>query len=164
MAVRLGPLLFFGHPRMASNAVSDALLGAGGMRMGPNHRMVVPSPGQVVCCVVRDPVEVLSSWYTMAPEYDDDVAFVTNYTHGFFAPGGRLFYMAGACRELMRYEHLDVDFERVLTSVGLPPILLERVNVTKRDRRAIGVRAIEAARKRFPLDFLLWEGLCVRYA
>ena len=85
--------------------------------------------------VVRNPYDFLASCYVRkgrrGQRFED---FVASFQLDPFVVEGRLYYHLDASDEVLRYENLAREFNGFLGRLGLPPIQIERLNVTK-DKR-----------------------------
>ena len=154
MAVKLGNIIFLGHARMASTAISEMLIRAGGERIGPNHE---PWFGEgYKFCVIRNPLDVLATWFVLNPQWKDMSSFLQNYNHRAMRRNGRLFYLVQYCDDYILYDHLE---EELLIKYGAT-LNLERVGVTpgKMDyHHYFSPENVALARLIYRKDFALYE-------
>lgn len=172
-------LVFYDHPRMASVAVKDALKRSPGTVRG--HASHAPIPGSTVndsvtrrsrelagmaksFCIVRDPRDVMATWYSIQTDrgirIDDVGEMIRSFSQDFgqYCPHGRLFYMEPLCDYVLCYERLERDWQILSEAYDLAP--LDRVNVTpnKRPWQELFAHQDEVAvLSTFFADFYLWS-------
>ena len=135
MSVRIdNKLLFLRHPRTGSTAVSDALIERGGIKAGENHAYIHAKESELVVSTIRNPYDVLATWFELQIVYDNMPKFLLNYAHSAFKHGDRLFYFADNSDVLLCYDTLQKDLDDLLTSLDIEPVVLKRVNVTPNKR------------------------------
>lgn len=166
MAVLLrGKLLFLAHPRTASTALRDALLERGGEKVSSHHAGLEDSVVQKahrkepVLTVVRNPYDILVSWWIVRTHNRPHTQPLSNFISSFndskgnFVRQGRLLYHSFDADHVVRYESLDEDLNRALTSCGLGRLNLRRLNETKAKTKPwqsyYDQEAVDAANKRF---------------
>jgi len=126
-------LIVLEHPRTGSSAVRAALKSIGGKTRG-RHTLVKPSRGEMVVATVRNPYDVVVSWWLNTKGKWHELSFedfVSDYIgNTLFTRGGKLFYFAEHVNTMLRYETLADDLARVLKLVKLPPVRLKFTNIT----------------------------------
>lgn len=114
--------IFQAHPRTASTAIEAAL---GGEPSPRHHDWLEPTAGEKTFCVVRNPFDVMVSWWLLNGG-GDLTEFIQTYAHSDLEHDGLLFYHAPRCDEVLFYEHLRWDLSRLFKR----PIHLKRLNRT----------------------------------
>ena len=127
-------LIVLEHPRTGSSAVRAALKSIGGRTRG-RHTLVKPTQGEMVAATVRNPYDIVVSWWLNTKgkwhtlKFSD---FVSDYIgNSLFTRGGKLFYFMDHVTMMMRYETLERDLTNVLKLVQLPPVSLKHTNITE---------------------------------
>lgn len=158
-------MLFVAHPRTASTALRNALLGAGGKVVGMHHDMVEALQdfhcGEPVLSVIRNPYDVLASWWFVRtfdranskPLHEFIASFKD--TKGNFCRNGRMFYHTPHSDIIVRYEEMPSSLDKALSRCSVEPLQLETLNVTtgKKPWRDIYYpRAVQAANERFGFE------------
>lgn len=143
------------HPRTGSTATSAALMTLADTTKLHHHKTGVPGP--VTACTIRNPLDVMTSWYAMysrqpnkgrqkATSQDGKPAshlsmsvkpqplseFAASFAvQAFVGPGstGRMFYHLPT-DVVLRWEHLEGDLRRFLHELGLPPVKLPHLERT----------------------------------
>jgi len=127
-------LIVLEHPRTGSSAVRAALKAIGGKTRG-RHTLVRPSQNELVAATVRNPYDVLVSWWLNTRGKWHTLSFknfVSDYVgNTLFTRGGKLFYFMDHVTVMMRYETLERDLANVLKLCKLPPVRLKYGNVTE---------------------------------
>ncbi len=126
MSVRVvDHIVFQAHPRTASMAIEAAL----GGEPSAKHHGWIDGPEPTVC-VIRNPFDVMVSWFLLNPDWDDLTSFICDYQHSELEKDGQLFYHAPKCTWIIGWENLEFELNSVLKRVDLPQVNLQRVNVT----------------------------------
>lgn len=133
MGVSFGrKLIFHDHPRTAGTSTQWGMARIGGKTF--RRHQLVGGRANIRCCTVRNPFDLLISWYLIQVERNQFcgtlLEFITNYQNYNFTRGGRLFYFVEACNEIMRFENIQKDLTRVLAKAKLPNIKLQHRNKT----------------------------------
>jgi hypothetical protein len=140
-------ITFIAHPRMASRAVSNALLVAGAEQVNGHHRIDVSKMLDEVVCVKRNMFDVLVSWWHnqnhqvgtnkalkdhVQPfnEYVVEKAYHTN--HRWFSNPVYHYGLAYA-KIAIPYENLQWEIEGLFGTLGLPIPDLETIGASKRN-------------------------------
>lgn len=125
-------LIFLDHPRTAGTSTQFGLVSIGG-KTNRRHNMI-HGRAEIRCCTVRNPYDLLVSWYLIVESRKQFVGsfeqFVKLYQNYNFTRGGRLFYFVDSCNEIMKFETLQADLDRILPKVKLPRIKLQHRNKT----------------------------------
>jgi len=114
-----GKLLFLAHPRTGSMALRDALVvHAGGRHLADHHadhddpRVHKVYMGEPMVCVVRNPYDVLVTWWLKRGKSSTFLEFLQTYQDHNFTRRGKLFYHVDAPNvRVLRYETDDVFAE-----------------------------------------------------
>jgi len=134
-------LCFIAHPRTASTATGQVLLSLGFNQVINHHGF---KPGLIpkhwdVFSTVRDPFDVLVSWYWKSrreQDFKDWLPVFIRDSNEYLDRG--LFFGAPYCQYRMHYETLQEDFNWVLVTHGFPPTEIPRRNVSeRRDGRSL---------------------------
>ena len=148
MSIRIpGHYIFQAHPRTGSTAIEAALNGDASLK----HHDWIDGPEPSIC-VVRNPFDVMVSWFLLNPEWDDFTTFILDYNHSDLIKDGLLFYHAPKCEHILKWENLKVELNKFLISIGLKEIELPRINITPNKRffsRYYDFRSIAAMLSRF---------------
>lgn len=154
MAVLLNNVLFLEHPRTGSTSVREALKKLGGK---PYPRHQDPGLGVMRVTTLRNPLDLLVSWWLIVGErdgFDTFEDFITHSQHPNMVRDGRLFYFEADC--YMRFEELEHDFRAMLITLGIKPPVLGHLTKTEGKRPYLSYHTeatIAAAKKRFAEDF-----------
>jgi len=132
---------FFAAARTGSKAIAKALMEQrGAILIGSHHTTSDEHPDfeigsdWTVCSAVRNHWDTLVSWWfkierragAMTPLAEFIPRFCTNNPN--FVQGGRLWWKTlPHTNTILRYEHLQLDFDQVLVKVGMPPLDLPKV-------------------------------------
>lgn len=152
--------LFLGTPRAGSTCIHNALRRIPGAVLLEQHvrrstmieENLGPYRGEPTFLVVRNPYDALVSWWLRSRTGLPFAEFLATYENPHFVNDGRLFWLVEDDMELLRYEKLQEDVDRVLAGLGIAPRQLPRVNAT-RDKEPwqsyYGPREADAANLRF---------------
>ncbi len=158
MGVSFGrKLIFLDHPRTGGTSTQFGLARIGG-KTYDRHCMVY-GKANIICSTVRNPYDILVSWYLIIKERGlwggSFLSFIKGYENYNFTRGGRLFYFVEACNEIMHFESLQEDLTRVLKLAKIPNIKLQHRNVTpnrKPYKEYYGEMESTAVANRFTMD------------
>ncbi len=157
-----GKLIYLEHPRTASTSMRTALQKIGG-RTKSRHTLFLPERGEKVMSVVRNPFDVLVSWWLIIGErqgFQTFKDFVTNCKDPFMVQRGNLFYFAHHSQYILKFENLQADLDRVLSGLRLPHVELPHLNGTV---KRVGFRSyydpetIKIVAKRFRSELLAFN-------
>jgi hypothetical protein len=116
--------------------------------------------GWKVCATVRNPLDVMVSWYYNKTREEDSFAvWLPKFIEGcHYLQGERMFFGRPFCTHLLHFENLQEDFNNWLEAIGLPPKEISRRNVStaRKKRPFMGYYDIPLARmviERFKTDF-----------
>jgi hypothetical protein len=142
---------FIAHPKTASSATQRALRECFEVEQFGNHhsveeghcRSILASDG-IIVSTIRNPFDLFVSWYfhyaqrrggsVMEPFTDWLPRIMGNPNH-YMRQG--LFFGLPFTNRVLRYEHLQDDFDSVLEEIDVKPTTIERFNVSlKREGRA----------------------------
>lgn len=131
--------VFICHPRTASSALGWVFRSypLGFVKVG-NHHSLNPKMlgGMTVACVVRNPLDMLVSWYYYHRNDWDGKPF-QDFLH-WFAENPNVWVKHGIlygvpyANHILRYEHLDSDLEAFWKKIGMDPVPLPVRNVSKK--------------------------------
>lgn len=159
-----GKVLFLAHPRTASTAMRNMLEAQGGQVINPHHigfdepEVKKQYHGEPVLVVIRNPYDMLVSWWGVRTWTRDRGSTLASFISGFndmkgnFQRNGKLFYHLPAATIVLRYEELDETLKPALTRLGIKTFDLPHINETagKGDWRSYyDAAAIENANRRF---------------
>ena len=132
MPVRIpNHLVFLHHPRTGGTATTRALLGVGGKKVGErNHDFFQATDAELTVCTLRDPYDVLASWFIMNPKYSKMSDFLFKYDHSEFRRNHRLFYFAEVSDIHLLYDDLEDCLNTLLNCLGLPNVRIPYLNAT----------------------------------
>ena len=126
---------FIAHPRTASVAMVETLLGMGFSKIGSHHQFDEAWCLETTFSVVRNPFDMMVSWYYFKRReeglsFEDWLTiFLKDPPHyikyGLF-PGQHL------CTYILWYENLQEEFDELMLEVGLPQTEIVKSNVSKR--------------------------------
>ena len=170
MAVLLpGKFLYLATPRTGSSATAEALKTIGGRSVYGRQHMglaeVKAYEGEHVFTAIRNPYDVLASWYVRIHRTDgfrtSFVEFLRSHEHEDFTQGDppTLFYHCHEGVEVLRWEALARGINDLLATLGLPSVVLPRDNVTPKKRpwpEYYDEATIEAVHDRFGHDLDGW--------
>jgi hypothetical protein len=150
-------MIFLDHPRTAGTSTQWGLAKIGG-KTHKRHGMIY-GRAEVICSTVRNPYDALVSWYLILLRRNHFegtfLSFIEGYQNYNFTRGGRLFYFIESCTDIMRFETLQEDLDRVLDKAKLTKIKLHHRNRTV-DRLPYqtyyGDAEKAAVQKRFAMD------------
>lgn len=122
---------FILHPRCASHSIAEALQGIGFVYSGTHHQIDQDwvNIAKSVACVVRNPCDVLVSWYHYQGGDRTFKQYLEDWPNQWALNG--MFYGLGHCDTVINYENLDSELNLWLSKIGLPSVTLPKVNVTK---------------------------------
>lgn len=130
-----GKAIFLEHPRTGSTALREALKRIGG-QPHERHAYVKAKQDEKTVVVVRNPFDVLISWWLIVGEREGYTSLadflVRCRDRQLMTKGGRLFYYIDHADIVMRYEHFDRDLAETLTLLKLPQVRLKQRNATPR--------------------------------
>jgi hypothetical protein len=116
---------------MASSATSAALLKIrGARRMGNQHAFYQANEKEITVCIVRNPFDVLASWFQLNPEWPNMKDWLLKYGHDKMTEEGRLFYFADRSDVLIPYPKLNERYYQLLESLRIKAPRLLRINTT----------------------------------
>lgn len=143
------PFCFIGHPKMASQSVRKALLNIGARSLNGHHgydegvTKRIRDAGGVVCCVVRNPWDVMVSWWsfksmkannTYWPNTPAFAEWLPEELKNEWSMGKSLYYGLPHCNRIIRFEHsIHKQLNGCLLDCGLPQISLPRIGGSPRD-------------------------------
>jgi hypothetical protein len=125
---------FLAHPRTASSATGYHLLQLGFELVKSHHHIDNEdlTSMYVVFGAVRDPFDVLVSWYfNQKREQSCFKEWLPVFMDGCSLMQGTLFPGLKYCSHLIYYESLQVDFNHVMETAELPQTTLTHRNVSK---------------------------------
>lgn len=126
--------LYLATPKTASTSTGHELRNTFGARMYRKHASIREVPeydGELAFTTVRNPYDLIVSWFTGVKIPMTLADFVRRHTGKHFVRHDKLFWHVVDGVETIRYEHLENDLAAMLDRVGLPPVALP-VPPTKR--------------------------------
>ncbi len=149
------PTLPFGiilHPKTASQSIREALRQTFDARSPGGHHGYkeedcerLRNAGGIVCSVVRNPWDVMVSWwaYNQLKAYNGQFPTVEPFAdwlprtleagNGWIEKG--LFYGVDECNRIIRFEHsIENQLNNCLIDCGLPPVTLKHVGGSPREK------------------------------
>lgn len=164
----LDDLGFIAHPRTGSRSAREVLVELGADRCSGHHALDedkcrgLIKAGGVIACTTRNMFDLLVSWFfnehynhegkplnpsIQIPKFEDYIfGLVEKPRHRWFMTP-MYFYGLPWCAEVIRYENLQEDFNRVLNSIGLASVELPHVGKSIGRCPDYRVYYTEAARK-----------------
>jgi hypothetical protein len=136
MAVRIpNKLVFLEHPRTASTSIREALRKIGGQPV-KRHSFIKARPDERTAVVVRNPFDILVSWWLIVGEREGYANFadflLRSGDRELMTKGGKLFYYSDYANWVLHYEQLAHDFTMLLNTLGLRQVSLVVRNKTKK--------------------------------
>lgn len=122
---------FILHPRCASHSIAEALCDIGFTYSGTHHEIDSEwvKIAKSVACVVRNPYDVLVSWYYFQGGNRTFKEYLKDWPNQWALNG--MFYGLRYCDFVVHYENLSSELNEWLYKIRLPGIILPRENVTK---------------------------------
>jgi len=154
-------IAFIAHPRTASSATGHILLDTGFV-IRQHHHAFDPTwnlDGWKVFCTVRNPLDLMVSWYYNKPREKSFDIWLPKFLDGCsYLQDERIFFGRPYCTHVLHFETLQQDFNKWLDDVGLPPMVIPLRNVSKvrKGRSFMGHYNFERIRmvlQRFRVDF-----------
>jgi len=171
MAVLLrGKFLYLATPRTGSSATAVALKKLGARSVHGGHHVgledVRPYKGELIFTTIRNPYDVLVSWYVRIHRTNDFpislAEFLRTYEHEDFTRGDppTLFYHCHEGVEVLRWEDgLEASLNVLLKKLELEPATLLPENVTPKKkpwREYYDDETLQAVHERFGRDLDTW--------
>lgn len=129
-----GKLIFLEHPRTASTSMRTALQKIGG-KTKSRHTLFLPERNEMIACTVRNPFDVLVSWWLIIGArygFKTFKDFVRRCDNDFMVKQGNLFYFAHHAHFILRFENLQNDLDRMLDRLRLARVQLPHLNGTSK--------------------------------
>lgn len=130
---------FIAHPNTGSRSIREVLEYLGGEEKGGYHEVHQPTllTHQWIACTIRNPWDLMASWYFrtmpgMEIPFPEWLPMTFDGLRHYEGPGNRLFYGFRDSNLVMRFEHLQEDFDHVMWVAGHQPINLGHLGRTKR--------------------------------
>ncbi len=128
-------IAFIAHPRTASMAMAETLLGMGFSKIGTHHQYEKPWCLDTTFSVVRNPFDVMVSWYYYK-ECECGLTFdewlPTFFRDPPYCISHGLFFGHSLCTDVLWYENLQEEFDMLMARVGLPQTDIVKSNVSER--------------------------------
>lgn len=128
-------IAFIGHPRTGSTAIGHVLIEHLNFELVNGYHKVAPEilePDWIVGCTVRNIFDTIVSWYFYnrhpGPFEEWLPDFLNNPNH--LIKDG-LFYGQKYATHVLRFEHLDADFQEFLLKASLNSYPLPKKNVSR---------------------------------
>ncbi len=128
-------IAFIAHPRTASVAMAETLLGLGFEKIGSHHQFKEFWCLDTTFSVVRNPFDMIVSWYYFRARENEQTfeewlpIFLD--TPPYYISHG-LFFGHTLCTDILWYENLQEEFDVLMEKVGLPQTDIVRTNVSER--------------------------------
>jgi len=126
-------VVFIAHPRTASSATAHVLMGMGFTIWGNHHSFDWWSrfEGWVVGCTVRNPFDVMVSWYHNKPrEQSFDLWLPRFLSECHYFDNHLLFYGQPYATHRLQFETLQKDFDWFCGDTNLPLTKIPQRNVS----------------------------------
>jgi len=126
---------FIAHPRTASTSIGYVLEQYLGFKRVGTYHGVVPEiiePNWIVGCVVRNVFDTIVSWYFYnrhPPPFEEWLPDFLNDSNHLIKDG--LFFGQKYATHILRFEHLNADFQEFLLKAGLDDHPLPKKNVSR---------------------------------
>ncbi len=128
---------FIAHPRTASVAVGFTLEGIGFAKIGGHHEYKMPWCQEHTFSVVRNPFDLLVSWFLFKTK-PDDMTFGWWLNHLMTDPcpnqyiRDSMFFGSHLSTDILHFENLQSEFDVFTKKVGLPQAVIYPRNITNR--------------------------------
>ncbi len=154
-------IAFIAHPRTASSSTGHALLEMGFTQRKSHHSFdrKWDLEGWQIYCTVRNPLDVMASWYHNSPHDESFKEWLPKFIDGcHYLQGERMFFGRPYCTHVLYFENLQEDFNHFVWGMGLPQkdIPFRNVSEEKKGRDFMGYYDAESVRMvidRFKVDF-----------
>ena len=129
-------IAFIAHPKTASLAMGQTLLGMGFEQIGSHHQFKEIWCLKHTFSVVRNPFDLFVSWYYSQPA-KEGMTFA-KWCHEIirrpspYAYVNDIFFGLKFSTDVLHFENLQTDFDIFAKKVGLPQTELKRTNVSTR--------------------------------
>jgi len=166
-----GELIYLAHPRTASIATERALSKIFPTRSKKTknhhaqlHEIDYRQGDEKIFTTIRDPLDMITSWWEAqtSRHHIGLTRFIQEYKHSMMERNGHLFYFLEDAHEHLRFENLQIDFDRLMLKWGYSPRILEVTNVTKNKKPFMEYHTeetIAAMWKRWPKDMDMYHGI-----
>lgn len=150
---------FIAHPRTASTATAHVLMGMGFEIVHGHHEFVeILNDDWEVFCTVRNPYDVLVSWFYNKPREKPFSLWLPEFLDGcHLLQGERMFFGQPLCHHILHYENLQDEFELLMSDFDLPLVEIPRRNVSARESTSFvghyNFRTSQMVLERFAKDF-----------
>jgi len=155
--------VFLHHPRTGGSATSAALKSVGGVQVGDGqHDFYQATADELTVCTLRNPYDVLASWFHMSPQYTDMCKFLEEFSHSYFTKKGQLFYFADASDIWLLYDQLQETFNLLLSAMGMKETRIYRINTTPGKKPFMDYftpEAVSIVETKFARDLELYQSL-----
>lgn len=126
---------FIAHPRTASSATGHTLLQMGFTIVGNHHSLESGREDWTVGCTVRNPFDVMVSWYHNKPREEKSFALwlprFIDECH-YFDDNHLMFYGQPYATHVLRFENLQKEFDKFCFDAKLCPRQILPRNVSTR--------------------------------
>jgi hypothetical protein len=137
---------YIAHPKTASSATSRVLRELGAEVVGNHHSVEegvcqqILDSGGIVMAAVRNPFDLMVSWYFHYKQRrgitaNDMASFATWLPQQLSNPNQYvrkgLFYGLKWANRVLWFEHLQDDFNDVMSELGLPPTFIGPFNISR---------------------------------
>jgi len=162
-----GKFVYLAHPRTASMATEKLL-----QEVFPEGQTTKEHHGgiknmhlygnELIFCTIRDPIDVIVSWWILNQEWwdkGDIVNFINHYRHTYLQD--LMFFHFDTCKgSCIRYESLQSELNKIISYFNREPKKLPIVNTTEDKPNPYSYYNREVMNvmwERFPLDMALYH-------
>lgn len=127
-------IAFIAHPRTASSATSHVLKQMGFEIIHSHHGLMDMEylNGWDVFCTVRNPFDVIVSWFYNQPREKPFSLWLPEFLDGCqYLQGIRMFFGQPYCDHILHYENLQDEFEDLMDEFGFPIVEIPQRNVSE---------------------------------
>jgi hypothetical protein len=90
--------------------------------------------GELVVTTVRNHWDAIASWWLLDQRRISLWNFIDNYNHSLFQRNHKLWWLHSEAKHILRYETLQSDLDRLLVTLDIEPVIIQRENVTPNKR------------------------------
>ena len=141
------PFCFIAHPKTASRSVQAVLESAGAHNVEGHHYIDedvcadIRDRGGTVCCIVRNPYDVMVSWYAFCQQKENNARYphcpsFSSWLPRFLLEGNSwiergLFYGADHCTEVIKYEdNMQLTMNVLMSHCELPQCSMPHIGAS----------------------------------
>lgn len=135
---------YIAHPKTASSATSRIVRDTFGAKQVGNHHAAkeewcrpILDSGGIIMATIRNPYDLMVSWYfhyaarrpgTPMEPFTEWLPNIIKKPNGYIEQG--IFFGLKWANRILRFEHLQEDFDLLCDEVGLPRTFIESFNVS----------------------------------